>query len=241
MSLLPHVIRNGVRSSSSSSSNVVVCVCRHLVPARSFATENVTPSSPSSPDASHVPSLHNKLKSNKSKLYPHPRPALYNESSVSSLSASGLKHLPPSFGRNQFLPVSSDTRAMLESIVATFEAPIRYAFAYGSGVFEQDGYASLSEASATASDRSLSNGQPSEKGTASPRQQKQPMVDFVFAVTHAGHFHSINMQQFPSHYPFHARLFGSSYVSRIQEFGPGVWFNAYIPMNDVVCLIRFFK
>jgi translocator assembly and maintenance protein 41 len=66
------------------------------------------------------------------------------------------------------------------------------------------------------------------------------MVDFMFAVTHSAHFHSINMQQFPGHYPLHARLFGSSYVSKIQEFGPGVWFNAYIPMNDVVCLIRLF-
>jgi translocator assembly and maintenance protein 41 len=62
------------------------------------------------------------------------------------------------------------------------------------------------------------------------------MVDFMFAVTHAAHFHSINMQQFPSHYPLHARFFGSSYVSKIQEFGPGVWFNAYIPMKDVVRL-----
>jgi len=62
------------------------------------------------------------------------------------------------------------------------------------------------------------------------------MLDFMFAVTHPAHFHSINMQQHPSHYPFHARMLGSSYVSRIEEIGPGVWFNAYIPMNDVVRL-----
>jgi len=59
------------------------------------------------------------------------------------------------------------------------------------------------------------------------------MLDFMFAVTHPAHFHSINMQQHPSHYPLHARILGSSYVSRVEEMGPGVWFNAYIPMKDV--------
>ncbi|KAJ3487071.1 hypothetical protein NLJ89_g11749 [Agrocybe chaxingu] len=41
------------------------------------------------------------------------------------------------------------------------------------------------------------------------------------------------MQQHPSHYPLHARVLGSSYVSRVQEVSPGVWFNAYVPMKDV--------
>jgi len=90
--------------------------------------------------------------------------------------------------------------------VAKFNAPVRYAFAYGSGVFEQDGYDS---------------------------QAERPMLDFMFAVTHASHFHSINLHQHPAHYPLHARLFGSSYVARMEELGPGVWFNAYVPMNGV--------
>ncbi|KAL1715376.1 mitochondrial matrix Mmp37-domain-containing protein [Schizophyllum commune] len=118
--------------------------------------------------------------------------------------------LPPDFGRNQFLPVSSTTRELLESIVAQFNAPIRYAFAYGSGVFEQDGYRTVE----------------------APDGEK-PMLDFLFAVTHADHFHSINMNQFPSHYPLSARVLGSDYVSRVQNISPGVWFNAYVPMNGV--------
>jgi hypothetical protein len=60
------------------------------------------------------------------------------------------------------------------------------------------------------------------------------MLDFMFAVTHPAHFHSINMQQFPGHYPLHARVFGSSYVRRLQEISPGVWFNPYVTMNGVV-------
>lgn len=102
----------------------------------------------------------------------------------------------------------NSTRALLESIVADFNSPIRYAFAYGSGVFEQDGYES-------------------EKGA--------PMLDFIFAVTHPAHFHSINMSQNPSHYAIYARTFGSSFVSKVQEFGPGVWFNAFVKAKGRVC------
>jgi translocator assembly and maintenance protein 41 len=152
----------------------------------------------------------------------------------------GLKHLPATFGKNQLLPVSNDTRALLESIVARFEAPIRYAFAYGSGVFEQDGYTgtkTIPGVSARSAPSLVGKG--SETGGSVAFEQR-PMVDFMFAVTHAAHFHSINMQQFPSHYPLHSRLLGSSYVSKMQEFGPGVWFNAYIPMNGAVRIFLYF-
>ncbi|KAJ6613272.1 Mmp37-domain-containing protein [Mycena sp. CBHHK59/15] len=138
----------------------------------------------------------------RTRLYPQPRP-------VVSHKHQALPTLPPSFGRNQLLPVSNSTRALLESIVEQFDAPIRYAFAYGSGVFEQDGYPINTSSSDT------------------------PMLDFMFAVTHPAHFHSINMQQHPSHYTLHARVLGSSYVSKVEEVGPGVWFNAFIPMGGV--------
>ncbi|KAF4590164.1 Mitochondrial translocator assembly and maintenance protein 41 [Pleurotus pulmonarius] len=165
---------------------------------RRFATESV---SSSTTDSLPPPSFNNPPKSQPTRLYPRPRSAVPN-------SQKPLQSLPSTFGRNQLLPVSSSTRALLESIVAQFDAPIRYAFAYGSGVFEQDGYTTK------------------ESG-------EKPMLDFMFAVTHASHWHSINMHQNPSHYPLHARTFGSSYVSRIEELGPGVWFNAYVPMNGV--------
>ncbi|KII86798.1 hypothetical protein PLICRDRAFT_43460 [Plicaturopsis crispa FD-325 SS-3] len=141
-----------------------------------------------------------------SRLYPHPAPRPV----PSSHPRQVLPSLPPTFGRNQQLPVSSTTRALLESIVAQFDAPIRYAFAYGSGVFEQDGY----------------------KVPQAPGE-KAPMLDFMFAVTHPAHWHSINMQQHPSHYPLHARALGSGFVSGVQEIAPGVWFNTLVQMNGV--------
>ena len=68
------------------------------------------------------------------------------------------------------------------------------------------------------------------------------MLDFVFAVTHPDHWHSINMHQHPGHYPLHARAFGSSFVSQVQALGPGLWFNTYVPMHGVVsegtCLVN---
>src|SRR6266702_1227434 len=123
------------------------------------------------------------------RLSPSPRPSIPHRHQA-------LPHLPATFGQNQLLSVSNSTRALLESIVADFNAPIRYAFAYGSGVFEQDGYQT-------------------EKGA-------PPMLDFMFAVTHPAHFHSINMAQHPSHYALYARTFGSSFVTRVEEIGPGV-------------------
>ncbi|KAJ7780698.1 mitochondrial matrix Mmp37-domain-containing protein [Mycena maculata] len=166
---------------------------------RSLTTEtysSTTPDLPPPPPPKRPPPR------NRSRLHPQPRPAVSHQHQA-------LPTLPPSFGRNQLLPVSNSTRALLESIVDQFDAPIRYAFAYGSGVFEQDGYPVKS----------------------SPAES--PMLDFMFAVTHPGHFHSINMQQHPSHYTLHARVLGSSYVSTVQEIGPGLWFNAFVPMNGV--------
>lgn len=52
--------------------------------------------------------------------------------------------LPASFGRNQLdtsvRTIDPELQADLEAILAEFKAPIRYAFAYGSGVFKQAGY-----------------------------------------------------------------------------------------------------
>lgn len=114
-----------------------------------------------------------------------------------------LPHLPPTFGRNQILSVPDSTRALLEEIVGQFRAPIRYAFAYGSGVFAQSGY-----------------------DTGGPK----PLLDFIFAVNHPAHWHSINLSQNPTHYPLYARTLGSSFISHVQSITPGLWFNAYVPI-----------
>jgi len=169
-----------------------------LLSCRSFSTEPIS-RSPAQSAPPPPPSLPPVPKPRTSRLNPSPRRLEHSRNQY-------LPHLPPTFGKNQFLPVADSTRTLLESIVSRFNAPIRYAFAYGSGVFEQDGYSSV----------------------------KKPMIDFLFAVSHPSHWHSINMSQFPGHYPLLSRTLGSDFVSRVQGISPGLWFNAYVPMNDVV-------
>ncbi|KXN88066.1 Mitochondrial translocator assembly and maintenance protein 41 [Leucoagaricus sp. SymC.cos] len=227
-----------LRTSPSRSNRLVIVVSRALATesvAGGSASHDLPPpplpsqqqdSSPSSPLSTNANSPNTTTTNAKPRSYPHlqPRPAPSSLPSFlpshrhpnGSNSNFHLHRLPPTFGRNQLLPVADSTRALLESIVAKFNAPIRYAFAYGSGVFEQDGYSSP-QGAVTQGDG-----------------KKAPMVDFMFAVTHPEHFHSMNMQQYPAHYPLHSRLFGSTYVAGVGEFGPGVWFNAYVPMNGVV-------
>lgn len=169
-----------------------------LLSRRSFSAEPIS-HSPAQSAPPPPPPLPKAQKPRTTRLNPSPRRLEQSRNPY-------LPHLPPTFGKNQFLPVADSTRTLLESIVSNFNAPIRYAFAYGSGVFEQDGYSST----------------------------KKPMIDFLFAVNHPSHWHSINMSQFPGHYPLYSRAFGSDFVSRVQGISPGLWFNAYVPMNDVV-------
>ncbi|KAG8708156.1 Mitochondrial translocator assembly and maintenance protein 41 [Ceratobasidium sp. 394] len=138
----------------------------------------------------------------RTRLSPAPRPAPQRQ------TASRIPLLPPQFGKNQVLAVPDKTRALLEEIVAGFEAPVRYAFAYGSGVFGQDGY----------------------------KDSDRPQLDFLFAVTHADHFHSINLHQNPKHYALAPRLLGSDFISRVQSLAPGLWFNPYVKVKDGVTI-----
>lgn len=60
------------------------------------------------------------------------------------------------------------------------------------------------------------------------------MLDFIFGVSHPGHWHALNMQQNPHHYSS-VRMLGSSTVSMLQEkMGAGVYFNPYVEVNGMV-------
>ncbi|KAJ1985087.1 Mitochondrial translocator assembly and maintenance protein 41 [Dimargaris verticillata] len=99
----------------------------------------------------------------------------------------------------------ADPNSALHDVIRHFRAPIRFAFAYGSGVFKQD-----------------------RKET-----REKPLVDFILAVTHAQHWHSINLQQNPHHYSG-LRYFGSGLIAKVQEnLGAGVYFNPYVEINGM--------
>ena len=50
-----------------------------------------------------------------------------------------FSQLPVNFGANQHISINDDLKEKLRGVLWTFHAPIRYAFAYGSGVFQQAG------------------------------------------------------------------------------------------------------
>lgn len=114
-----------------------------------------------------------------------------------------IANLPKNFGINQHIPVNDQLKEDLRMVLEQFNAPIRYAFAYGSGVFSQSGYG----------------------------EKETPMVDYVFAVSHSQHWHSLNMHQHEDHYSF-MRRFGSGAVSRVQDnFGARVYYNPYVKIT----------
>ncbi|ORZ23414.1 mitochondrial matrix Mmp37 [Absidia repens] len=60
------------------------------------------------------------------------------------------------------------------------------------------------------------------------------MMDFIFGVSHPGHWHALNMQQNPHHYSG-LRLLGSNTISKLQDnVGAGVYFNPYVEINGIV-------
>ncbi len=115
-----------------------------------------------------------------------------------------FNELPINFGYNQHMHVDQNAEKKLREILWDFRAPIRYAFGYGSGVFDQ--------------------------GTGT----KKPQVDLIFGVTYTQHWHSLNMNQNPSHYSI-LRHLGSGFVSSLQDkVGAGVFFNPFVKINDTV-------
>lgn len=121
--------------------------------------------------------------------------------------------------------INDEFKEALRQILWQFRAPIRYAFAYGSGVFPQAG----------SSSPGISPLHPNPSPAISNVQKgKSKMVDFIFGVSYTQHWHSLNLQQHRDHYSAVGSL-GSSFVSRIQDnWGAGVYFNPYITVNGTL-------
>lgn len=141
------------------------------------------------------------------------------------LSISKFSELPEKdFGANQHIIINEEFKEALRQILWKFRAPIRYAFAYGSGVFPQSGSTS-----------SASKLHPSPPAAISKVQDgAQKMVDFIFGVTYTQHWHDLNLQEHRDHYSGIGSL-GSYVVSKVQDsFGAGVYFNPYVTVNGTL-------
>ncbi|PVZ98877.1 hypothetical protein BB558_005092 [Smittium angustum] len=117
------------------------------------------------------------------------------------LQKERIKELEKSIQTHKKLKESKD---LYSQILRNFNAPIKYAYAYGSGVFKQANYSSSGS-----------------------------MVDMIFGVSHPEHWHSINIQQNPHHYSS-LKLLGAGAVNFVQnKIGTGVYFNPYVEINGV--------
>ncbi|KAH8804697.1 mitochondrial matrix Mmp37-domain-containing protein [Xylogone sp. PMI_703] len=142
-------------------------------------------------------------------------------------SISHFSQLPHSnFGVNQHMLINDEFKEALRQILWQFRAPIRYAFAYGSGVFPQ------SNKPATSSSASIHPNPPAAVVKAQNGNPK--MIDFIFGVSYTQHWHSLNLHQHRDHYSALGSL-GSGAVSWVQDkWGAGVYFNPYVVVNGTL-------
>jgi mitochondrial translocator assembly and maintenance protein 41 len=113
------------------------------------------------------------------------------------------------FGINQHMEVNQEFKEALRQILWKFKAPVRYAFAYGSGVFSQDALAKKSGG-------------------------EGKMIDMIFGVSYSQHWHDLNLREHRDHYSALGSL-GSNVVARVQDnWGAGVYFNPYVTVNGTL-------
>uniref|UniRef100_A0A8V1ADM0 Phosphatidate cytidylyltransferase, mitochondrial n=1 Tax=Gallus gallus TaxID=9031 RepID=A0A8V1ADM0_CHICK len=109
------------------------------------------------------------------------------------------------------LPVLSSSGVKFRRVLAHFPQELSLAFAYGSGVFRQEG---------------ASAGH-SEFFSLYPQNN---MLDFVFAVDDSVTWHMMNLLKNKSHYSF-LKVFGPKQISNIQSYGAGIYYNTLVPCN----------
>ena len=124
--------------------------------------------------------------------------------------------------------INYELKEALRVMLRQFNAPIVYCFAYGSGVFPQG------DIGRSISDAEFRAVHPKPPASLVKAQKGTPkMIDFIFGVSHTQHWHSINMKQHRNHYSGIASL-GSGFVSNVQNWGAGVYFNPFIEMNGML-------
>lgn len=132
------------------------------------------------------------------------------------------------FGVNQHMIIDREFKEVLRQLLWRFRAPIRYAFAYGSGVFPQS-------RGGTATEAEIKAVHPRAPLAVQRAQDGSPkMIDFIFGVSYTQHWHSLNLMQHRDHYSMLGSL-GSAAVSYVQDkWGAGVYFNPYVTVDGIL-------
>ncbi|OTB06448.1 hypothetical protein M426DRAFT_20902 [Hypoxylon sp. CI-4A] len=131
------------------------------------------------------------------------------------------------FGVNQHMIIDREFKEVLRQLLWRFRAPIRYAFAYGSGVFPQS-------KGGTATEAEIKAVHPRAPVAVQKAQDGSPkMIDFIFGVSFTQHWHSLNLMQHRDHYSMLGSL-GSGAVAHVQDkWGAGVYFNPYVTVDGI--------
>ena len=100
--------------------------------------------------------------------------------------------------------IDVDTKQYLNNVIETFSPGIKYACAYGSGVFKQRGH----------------------------KNMKDNMIDFIFVVDDSFTWHQQNLLRHLGHYSFLGR-FGARFISSFQKnYGAAAYCNTRIELNE---------
>jgi len=127
--------------------------------------------------------------------------------------------------------INDEFKEALRHVLWQFKAPIRYAFAYGSGVFPQGN--PTAQPSGTSSSRTSIHAH-APPAVLSAQGGHPKMIDFIFGVSYTEHWHSLNLHQHRDHYSALGSL-GSGAVAAVQDkFGAGVYFNPYVTVNGML-------
>ena len=93
--------------------------------------------------------------------------SMFDDVEQPHFDADDLSSMPKNFGTNQYMEIDEELRSRIRQILWQFRAPIRYAVAYGSGVFSQ--------------------------GNTTTSSGTKPQIDLLFGVTYTQHWHSLNI------------------------------------------------
>ncbi|KAN0004171.1 hypothetical protein ACTFIZ_010339 [Dictyostelium cf. discoideum] len=110
-----------------------------------------------------------------------------------------------------------ETQERINELLKLFP-PIKYGFAYGSGVISQKGYNRNG-------DGSTSTENPSKK-------EQSPMIDLIFAVENSTKWHSLNLESNHSHYSFLGSM-GAHIVAKVQFMNAKIYFNTLLEHNGI--------
>ncbi|EGC35374.1 hypothetical protein DICPUDRAFT_152302 [Dictyostelium purpureum] len=137
--------------------------------------------------------------------------------------------------------VSPQSKDKIQELLKLFP-PIKYGFAYGSGVVIQKGY---NESNITTPKDINNNNNNSNNNNHNDdnnnnknnndddiNNKNDTMIDLIFAVENSSNWHQLNLIKNDSHYSF-LKVFGGWAISKYQKYGAKIYYNTLLEHNGI--------